>query len=61
MILLRNLNLSLLLHLNLNVRDCGRDLAIDDQIGRRGWALPYLILAYNFDPSLVCLITGSVS
>ena len=51
-ILLRNLNLRLLLHLNLNIGDSGRNLAVDHQV--RGWgrALPNLVLADNLDPSL---------
>jgi hypothetical protein len=47
-----------LLHLNLNVSHSWRDLAINDEVGRWGRALPYLVLRYYFDTSLVLLLVS---
>ena len=58
-ILLRNLNLGLLLHLNLHVSDRGWHLTIDDKVGWRRRALPDFVLADNLDAPLVIRATPS--
>lgn len=60
-ILLRNLNLGLLLHLNLNVGDGGWCLTIDDKVWWRRRALPNLVLADNLDAPLVLLVIRASS
>ncbi len=61
MILLRNLNLRLLLHLNLNVSDRGWYLTIDNKVGWRRRALSNLVLADDFDAPLVLLVIRATS
>jgi len=58
-ILLRNLNLGLLLHLNLHVSDRGWHLTIDDKVGWRRRALPDFVLADDLDAPLVIRATPS--
>ena len=61
MILLRNLNLGLLLHLNLNVSDRGWYLTIDYKVGWRRRALSNLVLADNLNAPLVLLVIRATS
>jgi len=60
-ILLRNLNLGLLLHLNLHVGDRGWRLTIDNKVRRRRRALPNLVLADDLDAPLVLLVIRATS
>ena len=46
----------LLFHLNLDVSDSGRHLAVDDEVGRRGRRLSDFILTYDFDSSTALVI-----
>ncbi len=55
-VLLRNLNLVLLLHLNLNVSDSRWHLTIDHEIRRRGRALSDFVLTNDLNASCICLV-----
>lgn len=60
-ILLRNLNLGLLLHLNLNIGDRGRCLTIDNKVRWRRRALSNLVLADDLDAPLIHLVIRATS